>query len=71
MQDTITMNQPTSYRVEDVQRLLGIGRNSAYSLIKQQGFPAIRVGNRIVIPSDLFHTWVNKQAVKGASFDGR
>lgn len=71
LQNTVTIEPPASYRVEDVQQILGIGRNSAYSLIKQKGFPAIRVGSRIVIPSDLFHAWVQQQAVKGATFNGR
>ncbi len=65
------MQQPTSYRVEDIQRLLGIGRNSAYGLIKQEGFPCIRVGARVVIPADLFHAWVNEQAAKGGASDGK
>lgn len=70
LQESIVVNQPTAYRVEDIQRILGIGRNSAYNLIGQQGFPAIRVGARIVIPTDLFHAWVREQAGKGESAIG-
>ncbi|NLW79567.1 MAG: helix-turn-helix domain-containing protein [Ruminococcaceae bacterium] len=70
MQESITMKQPVSYRVEDIQRLLGIGRNSAYNLIRQEGFPAIRVGARIVIPTDLFHAWVSEQAGRGDAANG-
>lgn len=67
MQESITIKQPISYRVEDIQQLLGVGRNSAYALIRQEGFPAIRVGTRIVIPADLFHAWVKEQAGRGGA----
>jgi len=50
------------YTVTDIQKLLGIGRNSAYKLVAGKGFPAFYVGNRIVIPTDHFQAWVNQQA---------
>ncbi|MCL2492880.1 MAG: helix-turn-helix domain-containing protein [Clostridiales bacterium] len=61
------------YTVADIQRVLGVGRNSAYRLVTQKGFPAIYVGNRIVIPADLFQEWVNEQAGKrkGGGVDGK
>jgi hypothetical protein len=30
--------------------------------VGKKGFPSIYVGNRIVIPADLFHKWVSEQA---------
>ena len=56
--------QPTFYSVEDIQRILGIGRNSAYRLVNEKDFPSVYVGNRIVIPADLFQKWVNQQAAR-------
>ena len=53
------------YQVDDVQKMLGISRASAYALVKQKGFPCIRVGNRLVIPADLFSKWVVKVAAAG------
>ena len=70
MQVTTALTAPVSYRVEDIQQLLGIGRNSAYNLVKQDGFPRVRVGSRIIIPADLFHAWVEQQATKGATLIG-
>ena len=49
------------YCVADIQQLLGIGRSSAYKLIATDGFPHITVGNRIIIPSNRFNEWVDKQ----------
>ena len=60
-----TKEQPPSfYSVEDIQHLLGIGRNSAYRLVRGKGFPSFFVGNRIIIPTDLFQNWVTQQAEK-------
>jgi len=55
---------PAFYSVEDIQRILGIGRNSAYRLVNEKDFPSVYVGNRIVIPTDLFQKWVNQQAAR-------
>ena len=64
---------PTFYTVEDIQHLLGIGRNNAYKIVKGKEFPAIYVGNRIVIPTDLFQKWVNQQTAqrKGGGINGK
>jgi hypothetical protein len=50
-------------QVTDIQKMMGISRASAYALVKKKGFPHIFVGNRIVIPCDLFREWVNSTAV--------
>jgi predicted DNA-binding transcriptional regulator AlpA len=61
-----TMPQvPSFICVGDLQKLMGISRASAYALVKKNGFPSISVGNRIVIPADLFNDWVNKTAASG------
>ena len=65
MQTAIENNSfPAFYSVEDIRRILGIGRNSAYKLVSETDFPSIYVGNRVVIPADLFQAWVSKQAAK-------
>ena len=53
---------PTFYTVNDIQKLMGIGRNKAYNLVNQNGFPAILVGNRIIIPANLFNEWIINKA---------
>ena len=65
MQNTGNLTQPSFYSVEDIQRLLGIGRNSAYKLVGEKTFPSIYVGNRIIIPTDLFQNWIAEQARVG------
>jgi len=74
MQITAESNSyPAFYSVDDLQRLLGIGRNTAYKLVAEKDFPAIYVGNRIVIPADLFQAWIGRQAAhrKGGGINGK
>jgi excisionase family DNA binding protein len=42
--------QPTT-RVEDAARVLGISRSAAYEGVRRGEIPAIRIGNRIVVPT--------------------
>ena len=52
------------YTVEEVMKILGIGRKAAYSLIRRKEFPAIcirSVGYRI--PKESFHVWMFQQEV--------
>ena len=44
-----------------VAQTLGIGQASAYELMREKGFPAIRIGSRIVVPKDKFRQWVEQQ----------
>ena len=47
------------YTVHEIRMMLGIGKNEAYRLTHSEGFPSIRIGNRIVIPKEAFHQWLN------------
>ncbi|MEV2226120.1 excisionase family DNA-binding protein [Nocardia vinacea] len=44
------LNEPT-VSVPDAARLLGVGKSTVYAAVKSGGVPAIRVGNRVRIPS--------------------
>lgn len=48
--------------VPEMGSLLGISRAQAYNLANSEGFPAIRIGKRIVIPVDALKRWINEQA---------
>lgn len=39
-----------TYRLEEVAKLFGIGRNAAYEGARRGDFPTIRIGKRIVAP---------------------
>ena len=50
--------------VPEMAAALGISRAGAYVLARSEGFPALRIGTRIVIPKDKLQEWVNKQTEK-------
>ena len=41
--------------------MLGIAPSSAYELMHEKDFPALRIGSRIVVPKEKFIEWVRKQ----------
>lgn len=43
---------PLVLRVEDLMDILGIGRNSAYSLVHSGQLRVLRIGNQIRIPRE-------------------
>ena len=44
-----------------VAKVLGISISSAYELMHEASFPALRVGSRIVVPKEKFYQWVESQ----------
>ena len=49
---------PLMLSVPELTDVLGISRASAYELVKSKGFPALYIGNRIVIPKDNLIAWI-------------
>ena len=39
---------------------MGIGKNTAYKLVKLKGFPSIKIGNKILIPHNKLYDWIEK-----------
>ena len=52
---------PLFLNAEMVAKLLGISPSSSYELMHEQGFPVLRVGNRLVVPKEKFRQWVEEQ----------
>ena len=52
--------------VPEVQKALGIGRNSVYNLVNRADFPKIRMGRKIIIPRDAFLRWLDQQTTSEA-----
>ena len=49
-QDTLT--------VKEMQQILKIGANSAYTLIHSKAFPVIKIGQTYRIPAESFYAWL-------------
>lgn len=50
------------YTVDEIQDILGIGRNSAYSLVKSGVFHSVRIGGNIRISKKSFDEWLDMQS---------
>ena len=51
---------PLFLNAELVAQVLGIAPSSAYELMHEDGFPTLRIGNRMVVPKEKFIQWVEE-----------
>ncbi|WP_416825509.1 helix-turn-helix domain-containing protein [Ectobacillus polymachus] len=56
--ENIFDNYPPVLNVEDIQKILGIGRRQAYELVNSESFHVVRVGRRIKILKKVFISWL-------------
>ena len=47
--------------VQDVSAVRGISRAGAYELVKSEGFPAMNIGSRIIVPKEDFILWIKQK----------
>ena len=50
-----------TYTVAEIMEILGIGRTTAYDLIKKSEFKVIRVGSAVRIHKESFDQWFDNQ----------
>lgn len=55
---------PLFLNAKIVAQLLGVSPSSAYELMHEKGFPALRIGNRLVVPKAEFQSWVKERTGK-------
>ena len=48
---------PLFLNADTVAKVLGVSPSSGYELMREKDFPALRVGNRIVVPKESFIRW--------------
>ena len=48
-----------TYTVDNIAQILGIGRTSAYILVKEGHFKIVRIGNAIRISKRSFDEWLD------------
>jgi len=51
---------PLTLRVEDLMPILGIGRNTAYELVRSRQIKSIRIGRKIRIPKAEVLAFLNR-----------
>lgn len=47
-----------TYRVEEVAKLLGVGRAAAYAAVRQGQLPVVRIGRLVRVPKPAFERWL-------------
>ena len=56
---------PLFLNANTVAKVLGVSPSSGYELMHEKNFPALRIGNRIVVPKEKFIQWVNQETGGG------
>ena len=56
---------PLFLNVELVAQVLGVSSASSYELMHEDGFPTLRIGNRMVVPKEKFIQWVEEHTKGG------
>jgi len=57
------------YNIYEVAALMEINLPKAYEIARQENFPSIRIGRRIVVPKEAFHRWLEQAALDKQSYD--
>ncbi len=57
---------PLFFNADTVAKVLGVSVSSAYELMHEKDFPALKIGNRIVVPKGDFSQWVARHTNGGA-----
>ena len=57
----IRLTGKRTYTVGEIAEILGIGRTSAYKLIRSGQFQTVRIGSAIRISKASFDDWVDKR----------
>ena len=52
---------PMYLNVGIVSKILGMSQSSIYDLTHEEGFPAIKIGSRILIPRDKLKEWLDSK----------
>jgi len=64
------MNENEVYiSVMDASKILGLSKNSMYSLARQPGFPSVRIGKKIIIGRSALDEWMKDHQGKEVVLD--
>ena len=58
---------PLFLNAATVAKALGVAPSSAYELMHEADFPALKIGSRIVVPKEKFILWVEQHTNGGES----
>ena len=52
---------PLFLNAKTVADVLGIAPSSAYELMHEKDFPALKIGSRLIVPKEKFRLWVDNK----------
>ena len=61
MHDSDIEKLPFTLNAQQVADVLGVSKNTAYTLMHSEGFPTIQIGKRMVVPKQKLLKWMDKQ----------
>ena len=56
------MTEPLLLGVKDAARVLGLGRDTAYQLVREGRLRAVRVGRRVLVPRAELEAFIAREA---------
>ena len=56
---------PLFLNAEMVAKVLGVATSTAYELMHEKDFPALKIGNRLLVPKENFQAWVETKTKGG------
>jgi len=62
------VKQKLAYSVVEAAAALGVSKTTMYQIVRTEGFPVIKVGNRSIIPIESFKRWMEERAAAGWQF---
>lgn len=63
--ETTVKREKLVISVPEAAQLLGISASKMYEVVRIQGFPAIRVGKRVLVNAKKLESWLDEMTEKG------
>lgn len=60
----VNEDEKLMYKPKEAMKILGVGSNTIYELLKEDEFPKIMIGNNYYIPKAELQEWISKQCKK-------
>lgn len=52
---------PFMLSATELATYLGVSKSTAYSLLRSDNFPSLRIGKRLLVPRDKLEFWIEQQ----------
>jgi len=63
--------ESSTITMPEIAAMIDINLVAAYALARQPGFPALRIGKRIIVPRVAFEKWLERAASKQEIYAGK